>query len=236
MTNEPAQESTATRIWDQISRVPAEHLKSFKRGGGFSGTAIKPMWTIHRMTEAFGPCGIGWGMTEPTFQVVPAGNEILVFCTVGAWVKENGDKSATVFGVGGDKVAAARSSGIFADDEAFKKAFTDALTNALKHFGAGADIHMGLWDGNKYADEQPQQAQKQPAKSADGRKAYEALVADLRRCDVPADCDAWWLDSECKTLRAALPNDWLESLKGEFRAHKESLIEKTNAQHPFAGG
>lgn len=95
-------------------------------------------------------------------------------------------------------------------------------------------------EGDNDADAYTHAVEAQPAKpaskGADGRKAYEALVADLRRCDVPADCDAWWLDSECKALRAALPNDWLESLKGEFKAHKESLVEKTNAQHPFAGG
>ena len=50
----------------------------FTRAGGFKGTAIKPMWANKQMTEFFGPCGIGWGMTEPHFEVQATGDEIMV--------------------------------------------------------------------------------------------------------------------------------------------------------------
>lgn len=136
-------------LWNAVSRVPPEHLKGFTRGGGFKGTAIKPMWSIKAMTEHFGPCGEGWFTDKPEFQLVDAGAEKLVFCTLGVWVKGQ----QKVYGVGGDKVIVQFSSGAKADDEALKKAYTDALTNALKLLGVGADIHMGLWDGNKYVDE-----------------------------------------------------------------------------------
>ena len=145
------------KLWDAVRRPPEDALKGFKRGGGFAGTAIKPMWSIKIMTEHFGPCGEGWGMNEPHFTVHPVGNEILVYCTVSVWHTK---RENLVFGVGGDKVLISQSSGLRADDEAYKKAYTDALTNALKHLGVGADIHMGLWDGSKYAaenDEQPQE-------------------------------------------------------------------------------
>ena len=36
------------------------------------------------------------------------------------------------------------------DDEAFKKAYTDAVNNALKFVGVGADIHMGQFEDSKY--------------------------------------------------------------------------------------
>ena len=39
------------------------------------------------------------------------------------------------------------------DDEAFKKAYTDALSNAMKFIGVAADVHMGLFDDNKYVQE-----------------------------------------------------------------------------------
>jgi hypothetical protein len=58
-----------------------------------------------------------------------------------------------VFGVGGDKVVIKQQSGLRSDDEAFKKAFTDAVTNALKLIGVGADVHMGLFDDSKYVNE-----------------------------------------------------------------------------------
>jgi len=140
-----------TRIWDKLAKTDPAHTKSFKRAGGFSGTAIKPIYSIKRMTDHFGPCGYGWGMTEPTFTVVPAGNETLVYATVGVWVREGDNQSAPIYGVGGDKVMTVRKDGgAFCDDEAFKKAYTDALTNALVKLGVGADVHMGLFEDNKY--------------------------------------------------------------------------------------
>lgn len=139
-----------TEIWDALAKTDPSHTKGFSRAGGFKGTAIKPIWIVHRLTEQFGPCGIGWGMGEPSFQVVPAGDEILVYCTVSCWhtTHEN-----TLYGVGGDKVTVKRQNGAFNDDEAFKKAFTDAVGNAFKFIGVGADVHMGLFDDSKYVQQ-----------------------------------------------------------------------------------
>lgn len=137
-------------LWDSLGKTDPKHTKGFKRAGGFSGTAIKPQWAIMRLTEEFGPCGVGWGMGEPQFRTVPADGEIMVYCTVSAW---HGDENNRLWGVGGDKVLTQRQSGSFADDEAFKKAFTDALMNAFKFIGVGADIHMGLFDDSKYLAE-----------------------------------------------------------------------------------
>lgn len=134
-------------LWDTLSKTDPKHTKGFSRAGGFKGTAIKPMWVWQRLTELFGPCGTGWGFGQPTFQVVQSDKETLVYCTVSAW---HGDKNNTLWGVGGDKVVTARQSGAFCDDEAFKKAFTDALMNAFKFLGVAADVHMGLFDDNKY--------------------------------------------------------------------------------------
>jgi hypothetical protein len=148
-------------LWDKVRRVPQEHLKGFKRAGGFTGTAIKPMWSVHRMTEEFGACGEGWGHGEPVFQIVHGENkEVMVYCHVTVW---HGKRENVLYGVGGDKVVTyIKANEQYNtperwnnDDEAFKKAFTDAVTNALKFLGVGADVHMGLWDGNKYVDEAP---------------------------------------------------------------------------------
>jgi hypothetical protein len=46
--------TTNTELWDQLKAVPKDAQKPFKRAGGFSGTAIKPMWTYHKMREVFG--------------------------------------------------------------------------------------------------------------------------------------------------------------------------------------
>lgn len=139
------------RHWSALSKTDPKHTKPFQRAGGFKGTATRPIWTEYRLTEHFGPCGRGWGFDEPVFTLAPAGEEILVFCTLRCWYAEGeGTKPATLYGVGGDKVLIKQQSGLRADDEAYKKAFTDALGNAFKHLGSGADVHMGLFEDSKY--------------------------------------------------------------------------------------
>lgn len=151
-----------TRLWDKLGKTDPANTKAFKRAGGFSGTAIKPMWSFKRMTEEFGPCGIGWGVNEPSFQVVNGcDGEVLVYCTVSVWYYEKVDGGHEIaqptYGVGGDKVVVKQSSGLRSDDEAFKKAYTDAIGNALKLIGVGADVHMGLFDDSKYVNEMRQE-------------------------------------------------------------------------------
>jgi hypothetical protein len=142
-------------IWDKLGRTDPDHTKKFTRGGGFKGTAVKPIYTAHKMTETFGPCGSGWGYSEPTFQLVPGSDgQTAVFCWVTLWyAKPEGGRSEPIPGVGGDFVVKKFSSGLTTDDEAFKKAFTDALGNAMKNLGMSADVHMGLFDDNKYVSE-----------------------------------------------------------------------------------
>lgn len=148
-----------TALWDRLGKTDPAHTKGFQRAGGFKGTAIKPMWSFRRMTEEYGPCGVGWGINEPKFQTVETNDETLVYCTVSVW---HGDRANIVFGVGGDKAMAKFASGVRTDDEAFKKAFTDAVTNALKLIGVGADVHMGRFDDNKYVTELKAEFSEQP--------------------------------------------------------------------------
>jgi hypothetical protein len=180
-----------TRIWDALSKTDPKHTKPFKRAGGFQGTAIKPIWLTKRLTEYFGPAGTGWGMDEPKFQTVTAGEEILVFCTVALWYHDN--ERRTVYGVGGDKVMGKNKYGPFTNDEAFKASYTDALSNAMKQIGMGADIHMGLFDDEKYVREATREfanGNAQPAenplpaedrhllKNGETRSTYQVATAD----------------------------------------------------------
>lgn len=141
-------------LWNALGRTSPEHTKSFTRGGGFKGTAVKPIYTEQKMTEQFGPCGIGWGFSEPTFQLVPGSDgQTAVYCWLTLWYVHDGARSAPIPGVGGDFVIVKQSSGLRTDDEAFKKAFTDAIGNAMKHIGMSADVHMGRFDDSKYVQE-----------------------------------------------------------------------------------
>ena len=143
------------RHWNALSHTNPKYTKPFKRPGGFEGVAITPMWTEMRLTEAFGPCGIGWGMDKPEFSVITVGEELIVYCTVRCWYRDKDAQSepAFVWGVGGDKIAAKTKYGLQTDDEAFKKATTDAIGNAFKHVGSGADVRMGMYDDSKHVND-----------------------------------------------------------------------------------
>ena len=173
------------RIWDDLGVTDPSHTKGFKRAGGFSGTAIKPMWSFKRMTEKFGPAGMGWGPTEPHFQVVQADTEVMVYCTVGLWFRDTDSSSSeTVYGVGGDKVMSKGKDGLRSSDEAFKAAYTDALSNAMKLIGVGADVHMGRFDDSKYLKEAAEEFDEEgnrisPEAKADRPKVISKTQRDL---------------------------------------------------------
>lgn len=153
------QRAANMKVWNALCRTDPAQTKAFNRAGGFKGTAVKPIWVVKRLTEQFGACGEGWGIGEPQFQVINGDHkEVLVYCTVECW---HGSPENKLYGVGGDKVVTHikanpqynRAERWENDDEAFKKAFTDAVNNAFKFVGVAADIHMGQFDDSKYVNE-----------------------------------------------------------------------------------
>jgi hypothetical protein len=253
--------SENTKIWDQLGRTDPKHTKSFKRGGGFTGTAIKPMWSYHRMTEMFGPCGTGWGVGEPQFQIVSGVNqEVMVYCTASIWYAEGEGVSRTVYGVGGDKIVTHikanaqynRAERWENDDEAFKKAFTDAVTNALKLIGVGADVHMGMFDDNKYvntmrqefAEEPGPPAKSEPPRKANGRPEtgwredgtrtphslrkegwWKEFEGDLKAAESIADLTKIALHWSAHSVKEKWPDEWHQLAKQEINAYREAILQ-----------
>lgn len=226
--------STNTELWDRLGKTDPAHVKPFSRAGGFKGTAIKPMWSYRRMTEEFGPVGTGWGIYEPSFQVVPGSDgEVLVYCTVSIWYAKPDQVS---WGVGGDKVVNKFSSGLKGDDEAFKKAFTDAITNALKMIGVGADVHMGMFDDSKYVNTMKQEfadtapANDTPTKSSAALKragSWEELKAELDSdfadCHSLLSLDKLRADYREKARNQGWTKAWLGALGNEFDNFEDGL-------------
>lgn len=239
--------SENTKLWDILGRTDPSATKGFTRGGGFKGTAIKPMWSYRRMTEEFGPCGIGWGVNEPSFQVVPGTDgEVLVYCTVSIWYTQGEVLARTVYGVGGDKVVAKFTSGLKSDDEAFKKAFTDAVTNALKLIGVGADVHMGLFDDSKYvasmreefADDAPAEKPRRQVginpqtgmatahalKKDQGPDNWDAFQRELLECETVSSVAKLALAWSSIAERDKWPAMWRDLAKEEINKRKHLLI------------
>ena len=235
-------------IWEKLGKTDPNQTKGFKRAGGFTGTAIKPIYTTKKMTEEFGPAGKGWGMGEPSFQTMPGHNgEVLVYCTVSLWWADAEGTVNTVFGVGGDKaVTYIKANQQYNkperwenDDEAFKKAFTDAIGNAMKHLGMSADVHMGLFDDSKYvADVQrelaegPAFTQAQP--KAASRELHQSMLDKVIEAGRKgrAALREYWTSEEFIAGYEVMPDDWKKILDEEKDAFLASYAKPTGRVDP----
>lgn len=139
-------------LYERFAPVP-ENAKREIRGGRLNGkTDINPMWRIKTLTEAFGPCGIGWGY-EITRQWTEAGakGEVAAFCNINLWIMVDGKKSEPIPGTGGSSFIASEKSGLYTSDECYKMALTDAISVACKALGIGADVYWSA-DSTKYTN------------------------------------------------------------------------------------
>lgn len=139
-------------IYRQVRSVPEDAQKPFESSWGKTLTEINGMWRIQKLTELFGPCGEGW-FTEVTRQerVDFPNGEVCVFTDINLYLKDTktGRWSKPIRGTGGNRLVLKNADGLFIDDEAYKKAYTDALGIACKALGFGADIYWGRND-SKY--------------------------------------------------------------------------------------
>lgn len=137
-------------LYEQFRMVPENAKKPISAGRLKGMTDISPMWRIKSLTEAFGPCGVGWKyILDKQWVEHGADGVVMAFCNISLYIKQNGEWSDGIPGTGGASLVAKETKGLYNDDEAFKKALTDALSVACKALGMGADVY---WDkDSKYA-------------------------------------------------------------------------------------
>ena len=102
------------------------------------------MYQVMCMTGKFGPVGKGWRFKN-TFTYTDQN----VFAEVVLQWKENEQWYA--YGPICSVQALYKKNGSL-DDEAPKKAMTDAMTKAFSHLGMSADVFLGLFDSSKYIE------------------------------------------------------------------------------------
>jgi len=189
-------------LWDSVSHPPKYALKEIEGGRMKGMTDINPQWRLKKLTELFGPCGMGWSADETRREFMPCGNEIAVFVDVALTI-EGFNKPIT--GTGGSMFRVEERNGLRCNDDAVKMATTDAISVCCKKLGIGSSIYEGAWDGSKYLDAQPEAPQKpatatkpaDPAPAMD--KAKEAVQkvfeAPVEREDADVQEDTGVLDS-----------------------------------------
>lgn len=133
------------RFYNKACEIPADALKEIKAGRLKGMSDVNPMWRMKRMTEIFGPCGIGWKYTIDRQWEEAHEGEVKCFCNVSLYIRDpqTGEWSDPIPGNGGSSLVAKERSGPYVNDEGYKMALTDALSIAMKPLGIGANIWYG---------------------------------------------------------------------------------------------
>lgn len=157
-------------IYEKVRSVPENAKKEIQAGRLKGKSDINPMWRIKALTEVFGPAGFGW-YTEviKTWTDVDESGDIAVFVDINLFVKKDGEWSKPIYGNGGNKLVTHEKKFIdgiqtsvpYLDDDAYKKAYTDAISVAAKALGIGADVY---WEADKTKYDQPERSSVEPQK------------------------------------------------------------------------
>lgn len=137
-------------IYNRVRSVPDEAKKSISAGRLKGMTDINPMWRIKKLTEEFGPCGIGWWTKVTDRWTETICDETCAFVDLELYVKVGDEWSKPITGSGGSKLATKERSGVYVSDECYKMAETDALSVACKKLGIGADVYFSA-DRTRYS-------------------------------------------------------------------------------------
>lgn len=229
MAFDPANPNLA--VWLREEPTDPKYTKPIT-GKAFKGTALSGGYVAKRITDAFGPIGLGWGYTAEFDDThMPSGMSVN-WCRLSFWYYPNGctgergsdknplrpvgQRSETITQVGGTQLAGTFSSGKeYLDDEARKKSLTDALLKIASHIGIGADIHLGMFDDSKYVAD----------RKADETKASDVLAAQALHAEVRELVDAFLTAQDAATyteLAASVRLLW-PSLTA--KAHQSALTE-----------
>ena len=161
-----------------VARSTPDNAKKKITGGAYGAaglTDINTQWRIEKMTEIFGPVGSGW-IWEPVklwteFNVCYAQVSI-------QYILPNGEWSLPIYGYGGTKIGGKDDSDIY------KSTITDAVGNAMKYLGIGADV---VYKGDNEPEENqfdskysapppvappPPQSQQPPQMAVPGQKQF----------------------------------------------------------------
>ncbi len=171
-------------LWNRVCVTDPKAVKPIT-GKQYSGNSPKPYWIVERLTDEFGPCGIGWGFTiiSERFERF-SDTDSLHVAAVRLWYVMHGDgvvQRGELEQIGQTKASYMTAAGKFMlDEDAPKKSVTDALVKCASYLGFAGDIFSGRWDDSRYVQE--------AAREWDERRAAEAAANDPER--------AAWLEAQ----------------------------------------
>ena len=166
-------------LWRRAFTTDPRAVKAIT-GKQYQGNSPKPYWIVERLTDEFGPCGIGWGFTILSERFERFGeHESLHIAVVRLWYTMDGKRGE--FEQVGQTRASYMSAGsatkpgrFIVDEDAPKKSVTDALVKCASYLGFAGDIFSGMWDDSKYVE---QAGREWREREADAAKMPESEVA-----------------------------------------------------------
>ena len=241
-------------LWSAVEKTPPDQTKKIT-GKTYQGTSPKPHYLVRKATEAFGPCGIGWGFTVVDERVEDgAGGERAHIARVKVWYDWKG-KRGEVEHIGGTQFSGTRQSGkSFTDEDAPKKSVTDALVKALSMLGFAGDIFMGRYDDSKYVNDLRSEANGNGEKTTSGGMTvmHPRTVSDGRQKSAAqakkdGDADVMKLLDECESFESvsaferenrevieAMPPNWqnmahekIDEKKEQFKSNTHRKLEES---------
>lgn len=206
------------KFWESVKKTDPNRVKPIT-GKQYKGNSPQPYYLVERMTEAFGMCGIGWGLNIINERMERlTDTDVLHVAVVELWYVHE-SKKGSITQVGQTKACYKTSSGILlVDEDAPKKSVTDAMTKCMSYLGFAGDIFSGQWDDSKYVQELTNEfngANKKPSFNMDESKRLIGMCTTMDQ--LKAAFGAAW---------NACPKDQQPELKKHYDEIK-SLIETT---------
>lgn len=149
------QQNENLALYNRVRSVPEHALRKIEAGRLKGKSDINPMFRIFCLTREFGQAGFGWYTTiERQWTETSENGEVAAFVDINLYVKKDGEWSKPIHGTGGNKLVTLEKKwengevlvNPYLDDEAYKKAYTDAISVAAKALGVGADVY---WEADK---------------------------------------------------------------------------------------
>jgi len=169
-------------LWQRVCVTDPRAVKPIT-GKQYSGNSPKPYWIVERLTDEFGPCGIGWGfrVLNERFERF-SDTDTLHVAVVQLWYVLEG-KRGEFEQIGQTKASYMTAAGKFMlDEDAPKKSVTDALVKCASYLGFAGDIFSGRWDDSKYVAEAGAEWQRRSRESSPERmqwlESQKALIFD----------------------------------------------------------
>jgi len=156
-----------TILWDKFKHTDPSYTKPFPKFGK-TLTTIDPMYQVMTMTRVFGPVGKGWSY-DAKYHYTDANvfAEVkIVYCIDDIWYRYGPVSSVCALYKANSKL----------DDEAPKKALTDAMTKGFSHLGVSADVFLGMFDNSKYVS-----AMKEKFNGTASAEGIKVKVVNLRK-------------------------------------------------------